>query len=274
MTKINTMKPATLAVLILAILVSGASLAQTDTTTLQIGTAKVIIVEEDSTEVDWEDSGIDTTAELTHWAGIDLGVNMLVNNANSSNLGAENDWLDLQYERSLSWRLNLLEYKIKLIDEYVGLVTGLGLSYNSYGFKNEVTVISNNKAFPDTTFGVIDSVLQFSKTKLRATYLNVPLLLEFNTSKNPDRSFHLAVGAIGGWKIGSITKQHFEKDGAEFKVRSKQDFNLTPWTLDLTARVGYRNLTLFATYGLTPLFKSGKAPEVYPVTVGLNIAPW
>lgn len=259
---------------LIPVLSAGISHGQSDTTQVQIGTAKVIIVNEDSSKTDWDDDSIDTTAALTHWGGIDLGVNLLVNSSNKTDLGKENDWLDLQYERSLSWRFNVLEHKIKLLDEYAGLVLGLGLSYNSYGFKNEVSVVSNTLAHRDTTFGVIDTTIQYSKTKLRTTYINVPLMLEFNTSKNPKRTFHIAGGVIGGWKIGSVTKQEFELEGTEYKVRGKQDFNLTPLTLDATVRVGYRNLTLFANYGLTPLFKSGKGPEVYPVVVGLSLVNW
>jgi hypothetical protein len=259
---------------VVGLMAPAALTAQTDTTKIQIGTAKVIIVDEDTTSADLANEPEDLEAEKTHWAGVDLGVNVLLNADGQTDLGDESNWLDLQYERSLSWRINLFEEKIRLAGDYVGLVTGLGLTYNSYGFKNETTVISNTQAFQDTTFGVIDTVLQFSKTKLRATYLNVPLLLEFNTSADPKKSFHIAFGAIGGWKIGSITKQHYELDGSNYKVRAKQDFNLTPLTLDLTARVGYRNFTLFATYGLTPLFRDGKGPEVYPVTMGLAVAPW
>ncbi len=262
-------------VLTAAILSSHFLFAQTpaDTSKIQIGQTRVLIVDASDSSEASRPVGLDTTSALTHWSGIDLGVNFIVNENNSTNLGEGNEWLDLQYERSLSWRFNLLEHKVKLIDEYVGLVTGLGLTYNSYGFRREVTVFSNTKALPDTTFGVIDSVIQFNKTKLRVTYVHVPLMLEFNTSKNPKRSFHVAAGVIGGWKISSITKQKFESEGTEHIVRRSQDFNLTPWTLDATARVGYRNFTAFITYGITPLFKDGKGPEVYPVTVGITVVP-
>lgn len=257
------------------IMAAGSATGQTDTTRLQFGSTKVIVVKDDSTKTQYYTGDEeDDRSTLTNWAGIDLGVNMLVNKNRSLDLGSENDWLDLQYERSLSWRINIFEQKIRLAGDYAGIVTGLGLTYNSYGFRNEVSVVSNTAAFRDTTFGVIDSVLQFSKTKLRATYLQVPLLLEFNTSEDFNRNFHVALGIIGGWKIGSITKQHYELEGANYRVRSKQDFNLTPYTLDLTARVGYKQFTLFATYGVTPLFRSGRGPEVYPVTVGLSVIPW
>lgn len=274
-TKMNTMKPIFITSLtLLASLLSGEVLAQTDTTTLQVGAAKVIIVEEEDGPVTaYRDDSYDLTP-YTYWAGLDLGVNMLLDANGRSGPGEGNEWLELQHERSLSWRINMVEGKIKIAGHYLGLVSGLGLMYNSYGFRNETTVVSNTPAFPDTTFGVIDTVRQFSKTKLRATYLSVPLLLELNTGKDPENGFHLAVGAIGSWKIGSITKQRFEEDGATYEVRGKKDFNLSPLMLDLTARIGYRDLTLFATYSLTPLFREGRGPEVYPLTVGLCVVPW
>jgi len=257
------------------LLISNPIIGQTDTTRLQVGNTKVIVVQDNPPASEQEpEEDKNPIQELTNWAGIDVGFNMLVGKNRSLDLGQENEWLDLQHERSLSWRINFFEQKIKLAGDYVGLLTGAGLTYNSYGFRNEVTVISNTKAFPDTTFGVIDTIQQFSKSKLRATYVHVPLLLEFNTNMDPKRNFHIACGVIGGWKIGSIAKQHFESDGGNYRVRNQRDFNLTPFTLDLTARVGYKQFTLFATYGLTPLFRSGKGPEVYPVTVGLNVVPW
>jgi hypothetical protein len=99
-------------------------------------------------------------------------------------------------------------------------------------------------------------------------------MLEFNTSQDNDRSFHVAAGVIGGWKMGSIVKQKWEDQNDKHQARRKSDFNLSPFTLDATARVGYKNFTVFATYGLTSLFEKNKGPEVYPVTVGLQIVPF
>jgi hypothetical protein len=119
-----------------------------------------------------------------------------------------------------------------------------------------------------------DSLNTFDKNKLRTTYIKVPVMLEFNTSEDPKRSFHIAAGVIGGVRIGSITKQEYKVDDAKHKNRVKDDFNFSPITLDAAFRIGYGNLTLFANYGLTPLFEKDKGPEVYPVTVGLAILPW
>ncbi|MGF1564801.1 MAG: outer membrane beta-barrel protein [Flavobacteriales bacterium] len=251
--------------------------SQADTTRIMLGGTQVILINSNdkSTTVDLDDDDEAMTPrelsqELTFWAGIDLGVNTLFN-ANGVNAAPDDaPWLDTEEIRSLSWSFNFYEEKIRLVKNYVGILTGAALTYNSYGIKSNSRIQHN----ADSTFAseVPDSLYRFSKNKLRATYLRVPLMLEFNTSEDPDRTFHIAVGAIGGLRIGSITKQFYEIDGQEYRDRVKSDFNLSSFTLDAAVRVGYRNFTLWANYGLTPLFEDGKGPEVYPLSVGLSLA--
>jgi hypothetical protein len=268
-----------LALAFIALISASAMSAQTtpadrDTTTIDFGKTQVIILSTPTNDSLSSDSvnitPPDFKSELTHWAGLDLGVNFLLNSDNKTTLAQNDEWLELDQARSLSWRINFYEEKIRIIKDYVGITTGLGLSWNSYTFNNNV----NLNVTSDSTFGVIDSLPEYSKNKLRATYLHLPVMLEFNTSRNPDKSFHLAAGVVGGWKIGSIHKQEFELDGQNYKVRVKDNFNLSPLTLDLTARVGYKNFTVWATYGLTPLFKDNKGPEVFPVSLGITLIPF
>ena len=168
----------------------------------------------------------------------------------------------------------MLEEKIKIVKDYVGIDVGAGIAYHSYSLKNNYTIVSSTTAFPDTIFGAQDTIHQFSKNKLRTASIQVPVLLCFNTSLDPEKAFHVGAGFVAGWRYGSITKQKYEFEGAEVRSRAKEDFNVVPFTLDLTARIGYRNFTLIACYGLTPLFEDGKGPEVYPVTLGLSIVPF
>lgn len=252
-----------------------------DTTRIKIGDLKVILVDEHADENedaeitigdDNEDNG-PSKSELTFWGGLDIGVNILLNSDGTSKMEGEKAWLEQDYSKSFSWSFNLFETKIRLIKDYAGIVTGAGLTYNSYGFeKNVIPTVVNDSLYGYT---VPDSLYKFTKNKLRATYLRIPLILEFNTSSDPDRTFHVAGGVIGGWKIGSITKRNYDFEDAAHKNRVKDDFALTPFTLDATARIGYRNFTLFANYGLTPLFDKNKnTPEVYNMTVGLQIIPF
>lgn len=248
----------------------------TDTTRIHLGDLKIMIVDEeeqskDTLSVDFEDEDDSKSKEaLTHWGGIDFGVNFLIDADGKMEFSDENEWLNLQHERSFSWDFNLMEQKIRIVKDYVGIVTGVGIGVRSFGLRDSVEIFSSS----DTTFGAYNPDIKYSKNKLRTTHLKVPLLLEFNTSNDNKKSFHVAAGVTGGWRIGSATKQKYELDDREIKYKAKGDYNLNKFTLDASVRVGYRDFTLFANYGLTPLFKDGKGPEVYPLTVGLALSSW
>lgn len=251
-----------------------------DTTKVKFGDVDVMVINKDkgdeaeTNDEEVEDDGDSEPdkSELTFWSGIDLGVNTLLTSSGSSSLPEEYKWMESDQARSLSWNINIVEQKIRIVKDYVGITTGLGLTYNSYGLKNNVSVQSNS----DSTWAVTvpDSLWSFDKNKLRATYVKIPLMLEFNTSLDPDRTFHVAAGVIGGVRIGSITKQEYKVDDQKHKNRVKDDFNVNPFTADATVRVGYRNFTLWANYGLMPLFEENKGPELYNFTVGLSVIPF
>ncbi len=271
----------TLTLTFIALLASMIAHAQVtpDTTNIVLGDKKIIVIDsspnKDTLDVDVEDEDDHSDGDketLTHWGGIDVGVNMLLSRSGTTTMDTTAQWLELDYSRSLSWRFNIFEEKIRFYKDYVGLLVGLGLTYNSYGLKNNVSIQTRDSS-ATYAYTVPDSI-NFSKNKFRASYINVPLMLEFNTSLDNEKSFHIAGGVIGGWKMGSIIKQKWEDGGEKNQLRRKEEFNLTPFTLDATARLGYGNFTLFATYGLTPLFQKNKGPEVYPVTIGLQIVPF
>ncbi len=207
---------------------------------------------------------------LTYWAGLDLGVNFLLNQDRKVNFSDEESWIENDPARSLSWRFNFLEERIRLYKDYVGLTTGAGFTWNSFTFTDNTRLITNS----DSTYGVIDSIPEYDKNKLRVTYLNVPLLLQFNTNTDPERNFHLSVGVIGGLRIGSRTKQTYEFNGENNRSTVVDDFNLRPVTVDATARIGYRNFVLWANYSLIPMFREDKGPTVYPVSVGVSFIPF
>lgn len=262
--------------------------AKKDTTKIAVGDLKLVLVNDDkvgasvSTGDDDDDEPMtdqELKSALTFWSGVDAGVNILLDKNNSTDFTNEHEWLDLDYSRSMSWSFNLVDAKIRLVKDYVGIYTGLGLTYNSYGLKENVRLMANNDStyaniIPTDRADSLGGYIPFTKNKLRASYLRIPLMLEFNTSLAPERTFHVSAGVIGGWNMGTINKVKYEEDGNDVKNRSKGDYNLTPFTLDASVRVGYRNFTLFANYGLTPLFEDGKGPEVYPLTVGLSVVPF
>jgi len=54
------------------------------------------------------------------------------------------------------------------------------------------------------------------------------------------------------------------------KDKDRSSFNINAFEYAATARVGYKDVGLFATYSLTPLFESGKGPELTPFSIGIS----
>ncbi len=241
-----------------------------DTTIITSGNKTIYIVtEEDYTEKDSLNMGdcYNSKAALTNWAGIDLGVNGFLSADGKFDLGDENESLEVEYIQSRSISFNFWEHKSRLAGDYFGLITGMGLQYNNYRLKNDYTLASGK----DTLVAFMDSTIDLRKNKFRTTWLNVPLLLEFNTSRDREKSFHLAAGVVGGLHLGSMFKQKYGQNGQDFKTSSKNDFQVAPYKLEAMLRVGYGKVNLFASYQITELFEEGHGPELYPFTAGVTL---
>jgi hypothetical protein len=74
-------------------------------------------------------------------------------------------------------------------------------------------------------------------------------------------------GVIGGINLGSHTKVK-DKDS---KSKDRGSFNIEPFKYALTARVGLKDINLYANYSLSPLFKEDKGPELFPFTIGISL---
>jgi len=207
-----------------------------------------------------------------NWVGVELFENGFLTPDNDISLPAQYDYLSPNYGiRNLGWNLNLFEKDFRFGKGHTQIVTGLGFSWNYYALKNKTTLNADSSF---TTTLPYNTTAEYHKNKLRESFVTVPLLLEINTSKRDSRNFHIAAGVIGGLKLGSSTKQIFTVNNHTFETIRKDDYNLFPFKLDATVRIGYGQFTMFATYSLTPLFEYGKGPELYPFTVGVRIVPF
>jgi len=203
-----------------------------------------------------------------HWAGLEFGVNGLLDKNQSLTLKGDLAPLDLKQARSWNINLNFMQYSIGLGTDKVGLLTGMGLEFNNYHFSNPISLkVENGITVVDSSY--IKGNMDVSKSKLSTTHLTIPLILEFQipTGDHGHRIF-ISGGVIGGLRIGSHTKVIYD-DGGRKKDKNKEDFNLSTFRYGFTARVGYRGLKLFATYYPVQLFEKDKGPEVYPFSVGL-----
>lgn len=206
-----------------------------------------------------------------NWAGVELFENGYLTRDNDVSLPAAYDYMSPDYGiKNLGCNLNLFEKDFRFAGGKLQVVTGLGFSWNAYALKNK-TILNPDSAYTGYSYNTSAS---FSKNKLKESFVTVPLLFELNTSRRDSRNFHIAAGVIGGVKLGSTTKQYYSMGGHDFRDFKHDDYNLFPFKLDATVRVGYGDFTMFATYSLTPLFEYNKGPELYPFTVGVRIIPF
>jgi hypothetical protein len=240
-------------------------LTDQDTSIVHIGKKEVKVIDhKNGTEILWGkvNHKKDRPERFNgHWEGLEFGFNAF--DRPDYSMYNTKDFMSLNQGKSIEVDLNFYELNIGLVKNYVGLVSGMGISFNSYRFENPYTL----KKGVQRTEPVLLDYSDLSKTKLAVTYLNVPLLLEFQipVNHNEGRLF-INAGLVGSVKIGSHTKV---KHG-DIKDKDRSGFNINSFNYSSNVRIGYKDISLFAKYSLTSLFEAGKGPELTPFTVGIS----
>jgi len=248
-----------------------------DTTRTVLGNTEIIFITHDEGEYFIDNQG-DTVYQYkkekkkseAHWAGVDFGFTMLMNSSFDNNFPNNPEWNN-DPAKSQTWNLNLFEHKFNIAREYFGITTGLGFSFTSIAFKNNYIINDSDGVLT----AQIDTINNYKKNKLKAAYLTVPFLLEFNTNANASKSFYLAAGVVGGVRLSSKVKRkgtYFDVDGDSqaFELKEKGRYGLNAFKLDAAVRLGYSNWGVFANYSLLPLFEENYTAEIYPLTFGLS----
>lgn len=238
-----------------------------DTTKIKFGNKKYTIIgdgDDDRVVKNSKDSLHDYNDSYKHWNGMELGANGLMDYKNSLSIPSGADFLELDYAKSYQFGLNIFEKDFHLYKNYVNVVTGFGFNFNHYAFANNTTLIADSSYL----WGSTDSI-KYRKNKLNVSYVRAPLMIEINTSKNPKKNFHIAGGVEFAYRIHSVTKQRYDADDKHYRIKQRDDFNLEPFSMSAMARVGYNNVTVYASYGLSRLFKKDQGPQVYPVSLGI-----
>ena len=207
-----------------------------------------------------------------HWAGLEVGMNIFQNSDYSIYKGTEyeefGEVYDLRSGKSLSWNINFAEFAFKNKRKTFAVVTGMGISFNDYAFDLPVTIEKEDGHGMIIPVNIKQDNSSVKKSKLHVNYLTAPLLLEVKTPLRMGNSrLYLAGGVIGGLYIGSHTKYKYHNNNKE---KSKSNYHINQWKYDVTGRIGFGDISVFANYSMTSLFKDGKGPEIYPLMIGIS----
>lgn len=155
--------------------------------------------------------------------------------------------------------------KVSIVKQAIYLKYGMGMEM--YNFRYDSRVSYRKDSYPY----VYNDSISFSKNKLFAGYLSVPLMLHVNTTPGNKKGFSFSVGVSAGYLVGSRGKQKSEARG---KQKYKGDFDLSPFRTALIGELGIGPVKLYGSYSLNTLHDSYTKLEQYPFAVGIRFSNW
>ncbi|MGB1207230.1 MAG: porin family protein [Chitinophagales bacterium] len=252
-----------------------------DTTTISIGEVDITIMDnsgddDDQIEINISDNDDDDddyddddsfNRIKTRWLMLDIGINSFIQDGKFGVSGDESI-LEINAGKSFDFNLYVFKQRIGIIQNHMNLVYGLGFDFSNYGFAQNVMLEKNTNPLAVTT---LSDEVDLKKNKLHTIFLNVPLMINFETNKNKSKSFRASAGVYAGVLLGGKTKQK-NNEGDITKV--KDDFNINRFRYGLTGQIGVGPINFFANYSLTPMFNDGLGDNLQPLTVGLSVIPF
>jgi len=164
----------------------------------------------------------------------------------------------------------------------------LGLTWNSRILKNNnllhakygVSVMYNNLRPTDDRYFqeignqtvLVKSATDLRDSRFRNVYIVVPAHLEFDFSGkdtkdgktifNTHDSFRFGIGGFVGGNIKSKQILDYrDADGHKVKQRTKGDYNVNDFIYGASAYIGYGEVSLYAKYDLSPLFRNNAVDQ-------------
>lgn len=209
----------------------------------------------------------------TNWFVLDIGFAGVNDQTDYSSIEAQNFLKSassvqnragnyaLRATRVSNFNLWFFMQRLNVVKSVVNLKYGLGIESNNYFYKTGITYVDGPEVYT-TDKGNI-----FSKNKLVANYLTVPLMVNINTNSTKNKKgFQISAGVSGGYLIGARQKQK----GASGMDKNKTDFNLEQFKLAYVGELGLGPVKLYASYSMTPLHKYGL--NQLPYTVGVRFS--
>jgi len=253
-----------------------------DTVNIKMGSTTVLVItdeeSEDTLRLDGKLKPEKLHAEDYEWSGIDgfqIGAIGLFTKSGNRAFADRPD-LELNTTRCSMLGFTPFGKEAEIIKDRLRLAAGLGFQFESYAFDKNIRL--TDEPYLE---GIEDTVRDYRKNTLNANYVTLPVVLQFNTKRNLDKSFHIALGVIAGYRISSNMTYKWSEDARRQRERLRNDYALEPYRLSAIAQVGIGSAMIWAQYDLTMKFTATEplitvvgakgTPEVYAWSAGINI---
>jgi hypothetical protein len=159
---------------------------------------------------------------------------------------------------------------------------GIGLGMDKLGFKRDSTLVNNPDLGPSssqmkgirTLYG---EEIDISVNTTAINYVDIPLEFRYHLNKNDyNKGFRFAIGGKVGFLYNAHTKiEYTDSNGLSQKIKTKQDYGLSPLRYGVYTRIGLPGFNLWSYYGLNNVFKEGQGPfgtEANQFNFGISVA--
>lgn len=224
----------------------------------------------------------------TNWWIIDLGFANYNDQTNYANAGSylvnnpapgvpaisASDF-KLRTGKSVNVNIWFFMQKLNLVKRNVNLKYGLGLELNNYRYKSGITY-KESGPIPYSPTGQITNApfiyrqdsIGFSKNKLAADYLTIPVMLNFaSTPSNNKKGITMSVGVSAGYLYSQRNKQ---KSDATGKDKNKGEYDLEKFKISYIAEFGLGPVRLYGSYSPKSMYEHSL--DIRPYTFGFRFS--
>jgi hypothetical protein len=222
----------------------------------------------------------------TNWWIVDLGFANYTDNTNYATAGSylvsrpgypaldKNDF-KLRTGKSINVNLWFFMQRLNLVKHHVNLKYGVGLEMNNYRYKSPLSYRENG-VIPYTAgtqtnapFIFRDSIA-FSKNKLAADYLTVPIMLNFTSNPgSKKKGIGFSAGVSAGYLYSQRNKQKSSERG---KDKNKGDYDLERFKLSYVAELRLGPAHFYGSYSPKSFYEHSL--DMKPYTVGIRFSNW
>jgi hypothetical protein len=226
----------------------------------------------------------------TNWWIVDLGFANYSDKTNYANAGSylvnrpglnypalDKDNFKLRAGKSINVNIWVFMQRLNLIQHHVHLKYGLGVELNNYRYKSANNISYKEGGLVPYTINtqtnapfIFRDSVSFSKNKLAADYVTVPLMLNFVTNADERKNrFGLSIGVSAGYLYSQRNKQISSERG---KLKNKGDYDLERFKLSYVAELGLGPVMLYGSYSPKSMYE--RSLDVRPFNIGFRFSYW
>jgi Outer membrane protein beta-barrel domain len=270
--------------LLIGTMTAATVLAQTDTTTSEnkVDTIRVgglIIIKRKGTKTEDYRHGHEINIRTrytnkrgnveTNWGVFDIGFAGFNDKTVYSSTGTQAfapgsnaDWFDTRTGKTTNVNIWFFMQKLNVAKHVFNLKYGLGLEMNNYRF-------TENIKFEKNPTKVIKDNISYSKNKLAADYITIPMMVNFDFTPKRRRGFGFSAGVSAGYLYSARQKLKSKENG---KQKTRDDFDLEPFKISYIGELNLGEVRLYGSYAADNMWKKGL--DWTPYTIGIRFSNW